>query len=107
MTVLDKYSFWPNIRFGQIFSQIIVQKGFRLITNEPTYTFCVTGTTTIYSIYIYIFSWIVFQIHIILKIGSDSAFRSTCIFWIADPIQSDLPTHLAFKGPKMFFLLAW
>jgi hypothetical protein len=32
------------------------------------------------------------------KIGSDSAFRSTCVFWIADPIRSDLPIRLTFKG---------
>jgi hypothetical protein len=41
------------------------------------------------------------------KIGSDSAFRSTCIFWIADPIRSDLPIHLSFEGPKMFFLFSF
>jgi hypothetical protein len=28
------------------------------------------------------------------KIGSNSAFQSTCIFWIVDLIRSDLPIHI-------------
>jgi hypothetical protein len=40
------------------------------------------------------------------KIGSDSAFRSTCTFWIADPIRSDLPIYkVVLLGGTIFSLL--